>query len=285
MPNIDVVRKSLLFWFLWTITGSPATSNAGDTPSISDICAASSNFVVRSYRGGPDASDVLQRARELRDELQRVWFGGAVNTNWNPRCEIVVHASQSTYLQVVGRGGIQTSGSSLVKFDRGRVVTRRVDLLADAKGELSALPHELTHVVLADRFGERQLPRWLDEGIATLSDSRHKQSLHHRDCRHALESGTAFRIPELFSLDRLTSSHQVAPFYGQSLSLVRFLADRDQPSQVIAFAESAMENGYDRALREVYEIDGVASLARQWRNYATSEKRTQLPGLLISTSR
>jgi hypothetical protein len=173
----------------------------------------------------------------------------------------------------------------LVQSRDGRIVTRRIDLVADDQGELSSLAHELTHIVLADRFVGKRLPRWLDEGIALSADSDRKQSLHERDCRQALQQGTALRIFELLSLERFRSSHQVAPFYGQSYSLVRYLAAQDNPAKVIAFAEAAMTQGYDRALNHYYGIASVEELERRWRARARSPGTGRAQDLLISSGR
>lgn len=83
---------------------------------------------------------------------------------WDPRCEVVVHESRAAYQRAVGAGSERTYGSSLIRFTQDRVAVRRIDVLPNAEGQLAALPHELVHVVLADRFSGRQPPRWVDEG-------------------------------------------------------------------------------------------------------------------------
>jgi hypothetical protein len=244
--------------------------------------ADSAHFNVRSYRGGPSAANILERCDLLRVETQRVWLGGETADRWRPRCEIILHPTQASYLQAVGRGGGQTSGSSLIRFEKGSVHTRRIDLLVDEQGGVSALPHELTHVVLADRFGGRQPPRWIDEGLATMADSAAKRRLHHRDCQSALDRGTALRVMDVLRLERFTSAQQVPAFYGQSLSLVQFLSERDRPAKIVDFAEAAMEHGYDRALDEYYEIDGVAGLERLWRSHtATARQDSMRPPVIM----
>ena len=124
--------------------------------------------------------------------------------------------------------------------------------------------------ILADRFAGRQPPRWLDEGIATMADSARKQTLHVRDCQDALRRGTALRIIDVLALEQFSSARQVPAFYGQSLSLVQFLTAADRPETLLRFAEAALENGYDRALRQHYRIDGVAALEREWRKFAAN---------------
>lgn len=243
-------------------------SAAADERPVRPLISESADFVVHSFKNGPLAADVLDHCEQLRLELQRQWHGGEANSVWNPRCEVVLHPTFESYLQIVGRGGKQTRGSSLIRISNGRVLSRRIDLLTDGQGKCPALPHELTHIVLADRFAKRRLPRWLDEGIATMADVSEKKQLHYRDCRDALRLGTGLRIADVLFLDRFNSPRQVAAFYGQSLSLVEFLVGQDSPLRLLDFAEAAMNQGYDRALRDYYDIDGVAGLEREWRRHA-----------------
>lgn len=241
----------------------------------------SDNFQIRTFRGGPAAQQLLKQCEALRADLQQVWLTVEDRGPWSPRCQVFVHATKSSYETAVGRGGAQTSGSSLIQTAGGEIVSRRIDLLYDAKKGVSALPHELTHVVLADRFENGRPPRWLDEGIATMADSPEKRMLHHRDCHQALQNGDALRVVQLLRLEQFTSAKQVPAFYGQSLSLVHFLAEQDEPTRLIDFAEAATRRGYDRALREIYQIEGIEDLERRWRKYA-KEIGPKAPQSLVS---
>lgn len=244
----------------------------------------SDNFQIRTFRGGPSAAKLLARCEQLRSDLQQVWLRGDDRHDWSPRCQVIVHASKASYQTAIGRGGAQTSGSSLVQSVEGEIVLRRIDLLYSEERGASALPHELTHVVLADRFENGRPPRWLDEGIATMADATEKRALHQRDCHNALRSGDALRVVQLLHLDQFTSAKQVPAFYGQSLSLVHYLATQDEPIRLIEFAEMANLKGYDHALREIYQIDGVEALEQSWRKYAFRHG-TQAPQSLVSLLR
>lgn len=68
------------------------------------------------------------------------------------------------------RGGQASLGSSWLDFVDKEVSKRRVDLLPDSTKALTALGHEMTHIVIADFFEGEQLPRWADEGMAILAD-------------------------------------------------------------------------------------------------------------------
>jgi hypothetical protein len=106
--------------------------------------------------------------------------------------------------------------------------------------------------------------------MAVLADSASKRTLHQRDCLAPLRNGTALRVADLLALKQFTSADQVPAFYGQSLSLAQFLIDRDSPSRFVPFPALAMEQGYDRALREVYGIAGTGELENLWQRYVLS---------------
>ena len=272
--------------FLAILTASPAASFAQKcrcerlraiTPSPavairpqSALRAESPSFVVRSYRDGPVAADVANTCKSLRKQLQETWLGEAAVRDWRPPCEIVLHATRASYSRAVGAGAAQTTGSTLIRCQQNRITERRMDLLVDDEGRVPALPHELTHVVLADPFVGRQPPRWADEGMAVLADSASKRALHQRDCLAAVRNGTALRVADLLALQQFTSADQVPAFYGQSLSLAQFLIDRDSPSRFVPFLALAMEQGYDRALRGVYGIEGTGQLESLWQRYVLS---------------
>lgn len=233
----------------------------------------SANFVVRSHAGRFQASEVTSRCESLRCETQTKWLGKNTETNWQPRCEVVVHASQASYLSAAGAGARGTSGCSSLQVDKGKIILRRIDLLAEDEARArSALDHELTHIVLADPFVDKPLPRWADEGIATLADHDDKQTRHQRDLNTALRDGSTFRVGELLATEEYPAPHRFAAFYGQSASLVRFLSQRESPVSFVQFLEQSRTAGYDQALRDVYQIDGVTELERLWRSYAVADR-------------
>ncbi|MHB0958846.1 MAG: peptidase MA family metallohydrolase [Pirellulaceae bacterium] len=213
---------------------------------------------------------MLSTCKSLRKQLQETWFGEEAVHDWRPPCEIVLHATRTSYSQAVGAEAARTTGSTLIRCHQKRITKRQIDLLVDNKGRLPALAHELTHVVLADRFVGRQPPLWADEGMAVLADSDSKRALHDRDCLAALRNGTALRVADLVRLKQFTSPSEVAAFYGQSQSLVQFLIDRDSPSRFVQFLALSVDQGYDRALREVYEIEDTRQLEKLWQRSALS---------------
>jgi hypothetical protein len=153
-----------------------------------------------------------------------------------------------------------------VQRDQGRIISRRIDLRSDRPDPLrEALPHELTHVVLADTFPEQLCPLWADEGLAVLADIASKRAGFRQDLAEALDRGETFAMAELLRLDNYPAAHRQQVFYGQSLSLVEFLLRRKDAETFCTFVRRATSHGYDAALAEAYGISDVGELERLWR--------------------
>ncbi|MBI5758266.1 MAG: hypothetical protein HZA46_07100 [Planctomycetales bacterium] len=228
-------------------------------------CVATGNFQVCCCGTTVDPNQVAKSCEQLRTHLRKTWLATEADSRWTPRCQVIVHASVASYVRQLGPGSEQTSGCSSIELDAGRVVLRRIDLRADAAGWLTdSLPHELTHVVLADRFSERQVPRWADEGIAILSESVTKQQLRERTWLEESHAGQQFTARDLFAVGAYPPANRHNAFYGQSASLSRFLIERGTAAQFVTFVETSQRKGTTAALRAIYSLDGVEHLERLW---------------------
>lgn len=237
-----------------------------ESPSFRFCCAGKLNVSDR----------LVEATEKLRTDLAEKWLGAA--SAWQPKCDLVLHATSAAYLRAVP-GGEQTAGCGLIETQGGKVVRRRIDLRADRAGWYdAALAHELTHVVLADLFPDGAVPAWADEGMAVLADPSPKQNLHLRDLHLARQQRATFRLVELFALEGYPAADRHATFYGQSASVVRFLVARGTPEQFARFVRTASDEGHDRALREIYGMQGVAELERRWLRHLS------VPASLVGTN-
>ncbi|HEX4147737.1 MAG TPA: hypothetical protein VHY20_02065, partial [Pirellulales bacterium] len=166
----------------------------------------SANFRLCAIAPRQTLDSLAATCEATRQQLCRKWLGQGGDSSWTPKastpkawtpkCYIVLHPTAQSYLNEVGQEQM-TAGSSLIEFEASRLVTRRIDLRADhPQGYADALAHELTHVVVAERFIERQIPRWADEGMAVLADGEIKQGLHLADLSRARSQRTMFRMVE-----------------------------------------------------------------------------------------
>jgi len=227
--------------------------------------AETSNFRILVYGAQPAGVEIGQQCETLRGTLCEKWLGKS-SPQWTPKCDIVLHSSDASYLGELGQGAASTLASSLVEQKVGRIALRRIDIRASRAGwRQTALPHEMTHVVLADCFKQRPLPRWIDEGMAILADPEIKQAGHRKDLDDAIKARASFRVVELISMEDYPAAQRWGTFYGQSASLVEYLVSQSTPDRFVQFVRLSMDNGYESALTQVYQIDNVMELERRWR--------------------
>lgn len=267
MPGLPLTIRSLghlaqksavaAFFLTWCSISAPAIAawHQIETP----------NF--RVWANQPElAARVAAACEQQRSELRMFWSEGEDATakdssaniipeRWPTRCDVIVHPTQAQYVAAVGPGGERSFGASYWRLDRGQIAHRRIDLRSDQRDPCAAaLPHELTHLVIADRFPTQPLPRWLDEGIAILADPVSKQHGHETDWLIAQQQATAFRLVEILEQHQYPPSARVQTFYGQSAAMVRDLLRRKSPADLLLFVEKAQKRGYDVALREHYGL-------------------------------
>lgn len=227
--------------------------------------ATSTNFQVCSLNSNAEAESVARHCEEVRASLDEKWQLSADDKPWRPVCQIILHPNPRSYVAAVGRGSEATAGSSLVKPRTGAVTSRRIDLRMDIVNYLeAALPHEMCHVLVADRFRDHPAPLWYDEGLALLLDPPEKLRLHERDLRQGLHRERVFPIADMFVADRYPAADRMGVFYGQCASLTHFLLCEDEAARLHEFAALAPKVGVNLALQETYGIAGLPELERKW---------------------
>lgn len=226
------------------------------------------NFQV--YFSGTDATQaqrVAKAAEEARALQVKRWGVAATGGGWSPKCEILLYPSAEAFRNDTQQPA-DSPGFSTMGMNAGRLVFRRVNLRVDHPNMVKAvLPHEVTHVVLADLFPRKQIPRWADEGLAVLAEPPSEQALRAADLEEPLKAGRLFRLNDLMAMDYPKPEHW-SLYYAQSVSLTRFLVDAGTPTQFIKFVQTAQESGFEPALREVYAIESHTALQDRWIAYA-----------------
>jgi hypothetical protein len=243
---------------------------AASSPAAKPIrISESNNFIVRSLLAQPRADQVAEHCETLCRQLHVTLLGEDESPAWLPKCEVVLHPSRASYLRAVDQGGAQTVGSSAIRIKSGKTLERRIDLLAeDRSRSLSALRHEMVHVMFAELFPDEMPPRWAEEGLALLHDAKDKQGRHLDDLRRALETHTTLPVTRLFATTDYPSGWQRAVFYGQSMSMVEYLMGIRTPDHFVRFVQMSLDAGHAHALRTVYQIDDLDEFARRWRQHA-----------------
>lgn len=235
------------------------------------------NFRVVGISTRTDAARIGEALEARRRQLCATWLGRELSA-WSPKCHVVVHASAAGYARAVGPQAFATFGASSIDFLAGKVTRRRIDVRADRPGWFAAVvPHELTHLIIADQFPDGGMPHWADEGMAVLADTPLKQSLHQRDFERGRSSGNISKLGRFMSQTSYPSADQVPVYYGQSAALVKFLVERQSPADFVRFLRRGADVGYDAAVADVYGLAGLAELERAWNESLKATRDTRRP--------
>jgi hypothetical protein len=227
--------------------------------------AQTTNFRVFHQNSPELAARVARTAERSRTMTYHRWFGRAPSP-WLFRCDIYLYPTARDYSMATGVPEA-VPGHSTFQFDGGRLVSRRIDLHCDCPTLVSAvLPHETAHAVLHGMFDKEALPRWANEGMATLAEPRAqirgqiKQLPRYRDAGQLLDTQALMETKEY-------PRHHVLAFYAQSVSLVAFLTGSKEPQVFTRFLRDAQAIGYEKALQDHYGWS-FPELERRWKAHA-----------------
>jgi hypothetical protein len=131
-------------------------------------------------------------------------------------------------------------------------VSRRIDLRGDHPRMLSTvLPHEVTHVLLAYRFGA-PVPPWATEGMAVLGEPTESVRRHLLDLPGYRRDGSLWSARQLLEMDNYPPTSLYGPFYAQSVSLVDFLVRAKGGQAFTQFVRACQQEGCTKALAAHY---------------------------------
>lgn len=228
-------------------------------------------FVTPSFRIFHDdeelAKKVAARAEAARRDAIKRWTGAEPLGAWSPRCDLYLYPTAEVFAEQTGQLA-ESPGFSTAGLEGGRVTTRMVKLRTDFARMIDAvLPHEVTHIVLADLFPVRQIPRWADEGMAVLSEPANEQARRVHDLAAPVRDDVLFRLDVLMTTDYPSGTHWPL-YYAQSVSLTRYLVGLGTPQQFVRFVRESQNKGIDPALKSIYRIESVAQLETRWKAHA-----------------
>ena len=216
------------------------------------------------------AREVARAAEAAREAQFLAWLPGEPVRPWLPRCDI--HLYPSRHIMVQMGGGQAKAGSALArpsKLLRGRVIARRIDLSSDDPGLLhSTLPHEVSHVIVAELMGSQTVPLWVNEGLAMLTEAPRSRRRHRLVFMANLRRGRLYPLEALMSMKTYPDFRRL--FYGQSLSLVEFLLTRGDNAQLLSFVHEGVN---DRTLRKYYGFTGYEGLRQAWLRWLRTGSR------------
>jgi hypothetical protein len=129
----------------------------------------------------------------------------------------------------------------------------------------SVLPHEINHTIFACHF-RRPLPRWADEGAATLFEHESEQAKQLALLKQVMKRGKEnFTLPELLTMKEYPQGmRQMLILYSQGFALAEFLVQQKGRKAYLSFLNDGEKMGWERAIRAHYAHDGIDALERNW---------------------
>jgi hypothetical protein len=229
------------------------------------------NFVVNAPT--PEIATKVGRAAEhFRKQLAVEWLGHEL-PRWANPCPIRVKVGQ------IGAGG-QTTFSF---FPNGKGSAEVCNWDMQIQGSLerildSVLPHEVSHTIFACHF-RRPLPRWADEGGATLAE--HDSEKRQQVLRLKQVIGTRRRIAlkNLFNIKEYPPDMQdVLTLYAEGYSVAELLVQEGGRARYLKFLADAHREGWEKAVHTNYGYRSVDDLEKRWHNWVMAgSPETELP--------
>lgn len=234
------------------------------------------HFVVRADNA-PLARLIVKRAEQSLRRICGLLLGGQA---WPHKVDVYVWADREQFRRHAQDAPDYSGGNFSIRYGP-EGITRRIDLTQlDSQGRFDVvmlervLPHELSHLVLHEFFGESHCPLFLDEGLAMLAESE-------PDDNRLMLAGTALTarrhmpLPQLFLATR-EDLDAPAVFYAQAFSFVEYLHGRMTPKQFRRFLEnvksgSTTAEALQRALYIPPDEEFLTALAAAWQDYAIAQ--------------
>ena len=132
----------------------------------------------------------------------------------------------------------------------------------------TVLAHELTHVVLHQRFGD-SLPPWFDEGLASREDAPHRVRIRQQIVDGWTRSGRFPAIDRVIQRERIDADDVQS--YAVSTTLVDFLLTRLSHSELEQLIDTTIASGWPAAVRRT-EFESTAELEAAWRDWLLRRK-------------
>jgi hypothetical protein len=259
------------------VGGKPSAPPAKQ-PTIAEtgswLALESDNFRVR-FQGSSDAAKaVLTKAEEARKATFAKWSSPPSNA-WQPKCDVVLHPTAAAFAAATSQPAAAT-GHAFVKLEATIVLDRRIDLrLDDASMADDTLARELTYIVLADLFPDRDPPRWAAIGMAVLATGTEAEQCR-RTLARCYQDGELFAVGSFLEM-KGPKPEQVTGYYVEAVSLVDHLVRKKDAKTFRIFLLDAQRYGVEKALDRQYGYRSAKDLDTEWRRTALTTSRAQKP--------
>ena len=207
------------------------------------------------------AKQVGQAAEHYRKQLAIDWLGYEL-PRWFAPCPIQVTVGQ------IGAGGATTF--SFYPNGRGSAEVCNWDMRIQGSLERildSVLPHEISHTIFACHF-RRPLPRWADEGAATLAEHESERRRQVLTVRQVVGGRRRIPLRNLLSIKEYPVDPQdVLTLYAEGYALAELLVQEGGRERYLKFLGDAHAAGWEKAIRTHYSYGGIEDLEKRWHDW------------------
>ncbi len=214
------------------------------------------NFAVTAQR--PEVAEQVGKAAEVyRQQLAIFWLGKPL-PNWSRPCKISVD-----------EGALGAGGKTTFQFVHGEVLNWRMEVQGSLERILdSVLPHEINHTIFACHF-RRPLPRWADEGAATLFEHRSEQLKQLTLLNEVIRSKhQLISLRDLLTMKEYPRGQRpMLTLYAQGYALADFLVQQKGRQAYLEFISDGERGTWEDAIRTNFDHDGIESLERNWQGW------------------
>jgi len=213
------------------------------------------NFVVEAP-SDEIARQVGEAAEFYRCELAKEWLGKPL-PRWYRPCPIRVKVGQ------IGAGGATT-----FTFEGGEVFGWNMNVQGTLERILdSVIPHEVSHTIFACYF-RRPLPRWADEGAATLVEHESERLRQTKLLNQVIKTNRRIPLRDLLAINEYPKDmQQVLTLYAEGYSLADFLVQQNADqgrAAYLAFLKDALEHNWTTALKKHYGYESIEAAEKHW---------------------
>jgi hypothetical protein len=226
------------------------------------------NFVVEAPTD-EIARQVGEAAEFYRCELAKEWLGKPL-PRWYRPCPIRVKVGQ------IGAGGATT-----FTFEGGEVFGWNMNVQGTLERILdSVIPHEVSHTIFACYF-RRPLPRWADEGAATLVEHESERLRQTKLLNQVIKTNRRIPLRDLLAINEYPKDmQQVLTLYAEGYSLADFLVQQkgnEGKTAYLAFLKDALEQNWTTAFKKHYGYESIEAAEKHWSGWVLAGS-PELPG-------
>ncbi|MCK4340172.1 MAG: tetratricopeptide repeat protein [Phycisphaerae bacterium] len=209
------------------------------------------------------------------------WLGGEARDHWEPRCEIRVHATRDALMQATGITGIGFAVSR-TRLQGERILSRKLEVFqADPWLLSSTLPHELTHLLIADQRRQDSFPLSVDEGLALHAEPPARRLMYRRLLAKEVPAPSA-----LLAAEQLPAN--VEGFYAEAGALTGWLLEclgRASPEDAEGSPVAALLNEFrgPRAANwwRAFGLQNEHEMNKAWRAWYAARRAPHRMPLMI----